>query len=1333
MKRFRSILCFFLPALFTLSLCSDDYNPFSDADNCDMHFIEQSFNPQDTLTIFSTETVTVRFTAPSFVKSFTVRAKKNRYFNDSAKTLLSPGGGPHRLLFSFRDTGTMNISFHLEKTTGEIVEKEINCYVKSPLENSIVNGGFDSHNKQTFKTGRVSDPDVIYQWFFGKFGQVDLLSAETTGLFIDGISETGYGTVKITDKIYFSPADTFVYSFNDIYPPKLKFLDQGEQNGDTLICSGEALYKKIQIIDPGCGIVNDVRINGRSETEKEIIFKKFLPGTGVIEIYLRDGSINHNDTTLRYFVKVDSGRVVHDGNLQFKILPNEDTITVNTPFFNMFTHVEYLDQRILNHQINVFVNEQIAGSITLSGISHSYDPFNVSLINGINSVVLELFDKTLKKSADTLKVAVFYDPDYKIDKKPNFVDVRFVNTRFSRGKVIITGDSLDLKVVVFDDKGKVKAVLAKNDTLFCEKNDYQWGGRIPVDSDSLKIIAIDSAGQVTDTIFKVVKNKIPLIKRPIVKRVQLVAGSIFTAKIAAEDPDGDMLRYNVIESEGKDILIDQNGTIQWTTTTADVNNAGFLFKFSISDDYDEIMDSLRVIVLKDSSDAIIPVHFMTKPSDVFSEIESGLTYKYTLQFLSRPDSVYYNLKTDMDSAKVINDTLILKPQLTDTGYQRLTLVVANLMEESDSLFLDFTVHEANRKPVIKADSSMYKDGIPGISVTGSIDSFMTYTLRIDDPDITDKNVLKTGVRSHFSNAKIQLVAGIDNKYELLLYNQNNIEGEDTLTVFCEDHGGLVDTVKIPVHYTLKVYPVKLLFPSEGENIQSDSVLFKWTTCNGNDISYVFQIGQSQDSTVKSVIVKDTLLHQVIKKSDTYRWRIITGSARDTAYGQWHYFSLHSQSHIQFKTTENQIKKYCFADVDTYSLRFEIKEGTGSLVNKFSAEIVENAKTKMIPVTSSGVLTWIPTVNDTGVYTLNAQVVDSNGNADTLQSSLSVVPATGCHINLSCSDEDLYSDGAIDLYGQDNETKLIIKIDRSRRSLFDTFNILVKSNGYSVNVDADSAIIVLQRPLQVITDDTLDITVRNKSGNVAPGTEKVIVRYNVPKKRVIIGTGTLSLTEGLSDIPVLIRLDRRSIGFTKKCGFRFLVNDKNDTLKYQVNSWKQNNKTAEVWVLFDTITSTGNSACIMEYGYQVPDRSDGKLIFDTLNHFGAVYHFEGLNDKGAVVQDETPAANNGTFLNNKYDIVNGIGSGITFREGVNNQISLEKKITIGNTGEKTVVFESWVKMVYSSSNRCLFSINVDTSLQCNFSANTGLLKVGYVYRDTDGSQKFGDGDQDAPFT
>jgi hypothetical protein len=1298
-------------------LCSKDYNPFSDSENCEIHIISKSFTDTDTLTIFSTETVSVLLTVPGFVKSFIVESPENRYFENGSKQFISPGSGPHVVLFSFWDTGLVSIRFSLERTSGEKKDKEINCLVRSPLKNSTVKGGFDSLNQQYFKTEAVSDKGITYQWVFDDCKEVEQIQADTAGLFVDGINDTGTGLIYVTDGKYISPASSFRYQFEDVIPPQLKFLDQGEVRSDTLICNGNAFYKNMKITDPGSGKVEEVKINGTSETEKYTIIKKFQADSGRISIYLRDGSPNGNDTTIYYYVKIDSAASGNDGNLQFKILFPRDRDTFNTGLVNVFTQVEYLDKQKLYHILGIKVNNNLVDSIDISENYFSQKTFSVTTPLPENKIQTVLYDRYTGAAVDSCQIITFYDPTYQKDAKPVILDVQFVNTRVSRGQIIAKSDSVDVRVIAFDDKGRVEKVLLNSTSLVCEKNGYQWSGKvqIPGKYNKSSIVAVDSAGNHTDTLFEIVKNSLPVFMKTLKKKVQLAVGEIYRDTMHVSDADNDLISYTITNNAEKNITIgSHSGVIEWKPSIADSNGNGYHFTFSASDNYDEILDSVVLFVFKDSSFFIAPVGFKTKSSEISSIIESGLLYKYTLELQKGVNGVSFEFRTDMDSVRIAQDTLILKPQLNDTGYHKVTLIAINKLDLSDTLYTDFIVTLPNRKPSF-SDSVFNIDGKPGITVIGTIDSFISFPLSISDPDSADKNEINISFTCKLSNAQVSLMA--DNFYELKLFNSNKNVKEDTIILFCEDHGGLRDTLIIPIHYIKKIFPVEYITPGNGELLMQDTVWFRWS--NATDVAGVINTLQI-DGMDEAVKLNDTTAYKKIMRSDTYHWRVITICGKDSVVGEWRSFSIRVPGHIQFKTTENEMKKYCFAGVDTYSMQLEIKEGTGSAVNKFKAVMRRSAIDSMpIPITDNGKLIWIPKDSDTGIYDLDIFAYDSVWNSDTLSTHLSVVSASSCVINAFCADTSLYCENAVDLYGDVKETQLFIGLTRSGKTVFDTFTIKVTSRGYSANLDADSVTIHLKRPDTLVADDSLVIVVHNKNLTLPPVTKVILLRYNIPTRIVKITTSQLNLTRGLSDVPVLLRLDDKNIGFARKNGFRFLTKNNSDTLDYQVNSWNEQARTIEVWVRFDTISSTGDDTCVMQYGYQLPDKSDGGMVFDTMNNFKGVYHFEEI-EKELVVNDATSGENVGMFNNNRYDISNGIGSSILLQEGNGTKFTISKNMVFGEGEEKTFTIESWVKRLQAvNSINFLFTVKIRDSLQCGLLIENGAIKAYYECYDSNG--------------
>lgn len=1313
------LFCFAMTIL--LALCSKDYNPFSDPRNCEMH-ISGALTEKDTISCFSTETLSVLITAPGFVKSFTAEAAGNMFFINDTMSQNSPGGGPHKLWFSFWDTGKVTIKLFMEKSVEgagtPFYKKEL--YVLSPLVNSRVQGGFDSFNPQHFKTGSVSDTGVIYRWVFDNGKMVEQTKADTTGLFINGINDTGTGYVYVTNRTYSSPWTPFWYRLLDTIPPRLIFRDYGTVRGDTLICSGDTLYKKIVIADSGSGRVVDVRINDEIQAQKDTIEKFFPADIGMVSFYLKDGSSNGNHTTIRYYVKVDSTYSQEIGIVQSSILFPGNGDTVATEKILVFAQVERLDRKKLHHKLMIIVNNSIVDSSDISENYFSQRMFQIPVSLPENVIQTVLYDRLTGDSVDSKEITVCFNKDYKKDLVPVILDVQFVNTRVSSSQIITDRDTLDVRVVAFDDKGAVENVYINNVPLACEKNGYQWNGRvlIPDKFYTISVVAVDSAGNRADSLFQIVRNNRPVLVNSINKKLQIAVNNSYRDTMKVSDADKDSIVYGIVESAGKDITIvnrDGYGILHWTPSIGDSSSNGHRFVFFAKDGHDEVRDSVLLFVFKDSSDFIAPVDFKTTPSEISSAVESGRQYKFKLELQKGIKGVTFDVRTDMDSVLMSMDTLILRPQIYDTGYHKVTVTATNQLDLSDTLYTSFIVTPENRKPQF-IDSVFLINGRAAITVTGSIDSFISFPLTIYDPDNAGGNAMKISVFCALSNAKIS--SSHSGSYELKIFNPNEKRSVDTLILICEDRGGLSDTLVVPVHYHNKLSQIEYITPENGEHQLRDTVWFRWKKAGG-DSGAVYTIHIDGMTGVEKLY--DTTTFKIFQKSDIYRWRVVAVSGIDTVAGEWRSVSVRVPRHIEFKTTELELKRYCFAGVDTYAVQLHLKDGTGTAAgNKFFA-LLRGRVTDTVTITENGKLTWVPLDSDTGEYDLYIFVSDSFGNADTLKTRLSVVAASSCVINLKSADTSLYTENAVDLYGDIKETSLFIGLTRSAENSYDTFNLNVTSRKLSVNRDADSAVIHLKRPDEPVADDTLVIVVRNKKINVPPVRDTVIIRYNIPVRTVVIASGQLNLTAGLSDVPVLVRLNSKHVGFARKNGFRFLTNNNTDTLSYQINSWNAQKKTGEIWVRFNTIASEGNTTCVMQYGYQLPDRSDGGAVFDTLNNYKCVYHFDE-NEKSAIVKDATAGGNTG-ILEGSYSFSDGVcGSGVVL-QNTKSTLRASNDILYENGEERTFVFESWIKRVSAPINadNYLFSIKINDSIQCGLVVRSAALNPYYECYDNLGTK------------
>jgi hypothetical protein len=124
-----------------------------------------------------------------------------------------------------------------------------------------------------------------------------------------------------------------------------------------------------------------------------------------------------------------------------------------------------------------------------------------------------LYDQLSGDSVDSKEISVYFNRDYKKDPAPVILDVQFVNTRAAGSQIVTDRDTLDVRVVAFDDKGTVENVFVDTTPLMCEKNGYQWSGRVlmPDKYYSCRVVAVDSAGNRADSLFQIVRNNRPVM------------------------------------------------------------------------------------------------------------------------------------------------------------------------------------------------------------------------------------------------------------------------------------------------------------------------------------------------------------------------------------------------------------------------------------------------------------------------------------------------------------------------------------------------------------------------------------------------------------------------------------------------------------------------------------------------------------------------------------------------------------------------------------------------------------------------------------------------------
>jgi hypothetical protein len=183
-----------------------------------------------------------------------------------------------------------------------------------------------------------------------------------------------------------------------------------------------------------------------------------------------------------------------------------------------------------------------------------------------------------------------------------------------------------------------------------------------------------------------------------------------------------------------------------------------------------------------------------------------------------------------------------------------------------------------------------------------------------------------------------------------------------------------------------------------------------------------------------------------------------------------------------------------------------------------------------------------------------------------------------------------------------------------------------------------------------------------------------------------------ITGTIYNFPVLIRLDNSNFVFSeaKQDGsdLKFVKNGPDSvSLPFDIVQWDGATKTAEIWVLFDTIVGNADKqACIMQWGNPNAVRNESsRPVFDTSNGFGGVWHLSS----NVSVPDATPNRFTGVPSNiDRIDGMIGYASGFIIKN--------KSYITIENSAKSSLNFpangyytvSAWVNSDSTASNRVI---------------------------------------------
>ncbi|MBF0433428.1 MAG: DUF2341 domain-containing protein [Fibrobacteria bacterium] len=293
-----------------------------------------------------------------------------------------------------------------------------------------------------------------------------------------------------------------------------------------------------------------------------------------------------------------------------------------------------------------------------------------------------------------------------------------------------------------------------------------------------------------------------------------------------------------------------------------------------------------------------------------------------------------------------------------------------------------------------------------------------------------------------------------------------------------------------------------------------------------------------------------------------------------------------------------------------------------------------------------------------------------------------IPGT---VTLSLTETTLAEGGVVYIPGT-NISKTINSIDLGRGAVslegvpVGSFSEIAYKNETKV-----SAVNLTPQQVEVVSADTV-----------------VVIAYpdwHFSKKILVNTTQTGGyINENLVNFPLLIRLNSDNFDFSQARAsgqdLRF-SQSLGSVMDYEIERWDSAGAMAEIWVKMDTVYGNNNTQFFyMCWGNaNAEGRSDGGVVFDTVNGFTGVWHLnEGRGSGSDTYKDATYNRDNGTSMPGAasvLDVESVAGKGQEFDGGAS-YIDLQTSDNLDGAMAMTISFWCKADVINFSTNRGIFS-------------------------------------------
>lgn len=914
-----SIVKLFLTIAAVLVLSCTDYNPYTDDSNANFVVLAKSFTSGDTISIFSTQTLTYIITVPKLIDSIVVNAVGNRLFPNNARKIdpLSDENninGKHVLSFTFSDTGYKTIEIMTYRSDGEVLSHVEHLVVKCPLAQGTINGAFnvDLH----LYTPPVPDR-VNYVWDFPD--TIIKSSSNSIGVKLLNAGKMGRGWLYVTNGLFESQKIPFQFILVDTIRPVIWIANSETIVKDTIITGNVEFPLRVLITDIGNNGHLSARVDSDTfDIERDSLHIKIFSRLDTLKsplgvvVTAKDNSVRVNTAEKKIWIKYDPSKANSGTFSLVTLIPSKDTIISSTSTRTLYGLIEKYTKDTLPVILTFFVNnEKYSDTIKTEDWYRT-----IPLLEGMQQVTI-----VAQKGAEsyTSKRWINYNPLFSDTAKPVIMDIKVKDSRENK---YVSKNAATLNVIAFCDGSTVDTLTCNGKLFRSDGSGYNWtvdniGLEHSLRGNNLKIVAKTKNNSVSENV-AVFYNRRPVIITGPQFPCPVIAGKTYATKIAFEDGDANdtaIFKLRMDDTSDNSMHLDNNGNLTWIPVV-NVPKTRKKFSIRIFDGY-EYIDSTFEATVADTGQVFENVKFgkVLEQFPGFLEVNKDTM---RINLLPEKGTPVYTYQVDIQgtgrSLPVVNNTLSWCPSTSDLGIVRMRIVATDYLFKTDTLYPVITVVQKNRPLTLRCEK------ITDTLVTGAFnlrDTSKTILLRfsIDDPDqdIAEKfsaYVTQGGVIDTIDLEKTRLFTVSVNSS---LYKH----GTDTLRVRVTDRVGHSDQFQRAVDYGVEPQTPLLVSPHNDTTIGTNHVVLKWKANNDPSIRYELYLGLKNKEM--KYIYGGTDTSFVFEKLDTtgiYFWQVFSSNGKEKKSSPLWTFNLNYSELVKIETTEKEFKNYYVFDRDT---------------------------------------------------------------------------------------------------------------------------------------------------------------------------------------------------------------------------------------------------------------------------------------------------------------------------------------------------------------------------------------------------------------------------------